>query len=119
MPGYPGTPRFGIPIDVHSGKPDAAGRNRLAIQNEEGSFVEQHQLLNPAQKSREVGSPPGKSYDEEPNQYEAPCNHDDYEGGDVHISNLDELKVLKNTIYAVKVKCADDCQNISGSDERS
>jgi len=117
MPGRPGTPRFGVPKDLHTAKPDVNGRDVLPLQVADDHFNEQHQLLNPAQLSRTPPAPPGKAYVVEDNQYEAPCNHDDYEGGDAHISQLDEFKVLRNTVLSVKVKFSDDMQHIHGSDE--
>lgn len=92
---------------MHEAKPNANGQNKLDMQTD-GPFIEQHQLYNPAQKSRDVGQSPAKYYTPENNQYEAPCNHDSYEGGDAHLSNLDEQKVLRNTVFAIKIECADD-----------
>lgn len=107
MAGHPGTPRFGVPADMHNGDPNANGQNVLNLQTSDDAFKEQHALYNPAQKSRGVGQDPAKYYVVEKNAYEAPCNHDDYEGGDAHISNLDEQKVLRNTVFAVPIECAD------------
>lgn len=108
MSGHPGTPRFGVPADMHNGKPNDSGQNVLNLQTSDDAFKEQHALYNPAQKSRGVGQDPAKYYVVERNAYEAPCNHDDYEGGDAHISNLDEQKVLRNTVFAIPIECADD-----------
>jgi len=83
------------------------GASKLDLQLD-GPFLETHFLYNPAQMARPVGGDPGDYYDREKQQYEAPSNHDGFTGGDAHVMNLDERKVLDNYIYNVKIECADE-----------
>lgn len=108
MAGRPGTARFGRYLQDHESKPNASGENKVDSQNDGDRFVEQHFLYNPSQKSRDVGSPPAKYYDQGSQEYCAPANHDGFDGGDGHISNLDERKVLDLTIYSTAIECADE-----------
>jgi hypothetical protein len=117
-PGTPGTPRFGEYADKHKKKTDASGDSSVALQAD-GDFEEIHFIYKPSQRSREVGSPPGKYFDTAERQYDAPSNHDGWFGGDAHLVNLDERKVLENSIYSTKIECSDDVQDIDGTDERS
>lgn len=108
MAGKPGTPRFGSYGNDHESKPNANGQNKVDSQADGSYFTEQHYLYNPAQQSRNVGQAPAKYYDEQKQQYDAPCNHDGFEGGDIHLVNMDERKVLDLTIFSQKIECADD-----------
>lgn len=119
MPGYPGTPRFGEYSDKHKKKTDSQGDSQIQLQDGNGKFDEVHFAYKPSQQSREVGQPPKKYFETTDRQYDAICNHDGWFGGDAHLSNLDERKVLENYIYSTKIECADDMQDIDGTDERS
>ena len=118
MPGYPGTPRFGDYDQKHKMMTNAEGDSVIALQDD-GDFDEIHFIYNNGQKARDVGSTPGREYDKKERQYDAPANHDGWFGGDAHLVNLDERKVLENYIYNVKIKSADEEQNISQGDEAS
>jgi|SRR5882724_11350043 len=118
MSGGPGTPRFGEYSDKHKKQTSSSGDSAIALQGD-GPFNEIHYAYKPAQEASPVGAAPKKYFDTVDRQYDAPSNHDGWFGGDAHLVNLDERKVLDNTIYASKIKCADDEQSISGSDERS
>ena len=107
-----GTPRFGINKDLHPGRnhagPDGMGKIELPI---DGPYVETHFSYNPAQASRPMGttrgSDPGKDFVQQTRQADYMSNHDGYLGGDIHLLNLDERKVLQSTIYSVHCKWAD------------
>lgn len=123
MPGHPGTVRFGDYPNWHeSEKPGADGREKLRSQAD-GDFIEQHFLFNPAEQGRAMGTTlgdkPGDSYSHQKQQYEAAANHDGFTGGDAHLTNLDEYKVLRNTLNSVKCEYSDYEQNISNSSERT
>lgn len=122
MAGKPGTVRYGDYGDEHRSKPDAHGRDQLMMQDD-GPFIEQHYLYDPTQRSREMGSTlgdkPGDMAGYQHRMYEAPSNHDGFEGGDAHLSNLDERKVLDTTIFSVPCVYADDFQRNFDSDERT
>jgi hypothetical protein len=122
MAGKAGTPRFGEYITDISGKPGDDGIN-VATQQSGNRFSEQHNLYNPAQQSRPMGTTlggdPGESYVPGVRIYNAHCNHDGFMGGQDHINQLDEAKVLNETIFAVPYVCADDWFQNSGSDERT
>lgn len=111
MAGHAGTARFGEYSDDHNGKPDVHGQNKVMTTSDEITYTEQHYLYNPAEMGRDVSTPPGqapgKYYIHLPQQYDAPSNHDGLSGGDVHLTVLDERKVLENTIYSTKIECAD------------
>lgn len=123
MAGKPGTARFGDYGGEHESKPDTSGRDRLTLQANGEAFVEQHFLYNPTQRSRVMGSTlgdaPGSMAGYTKRMYEAPCNHDGFEGGDARLINLDERKVLDTTIYSQHCVYADDFQRNFDSDERT
>lgn len=122
MSGHPGTVRFGDYGEEHKGKPDAEGRDELELQSDD-SFTEQHYLYDPTQRARSMGSTlgdkPGDMAGYQRLLYEAPSNHDGFEGGDGHLVNLDERKVLDNTIFSAPCVYADDFQHNFNSDERT
>lgn len=122
MAGRPGTPRVGEYRSSHESKPDASGESVLDLQNFE-KFREQHFLYDPSQAARPsgttLGGKPGDMAGYQKRMYEAPSNHDGFEGGDSHLVVLDERKVLENHIYSVRCEYADDEQRIWSSDERS
>lgn len=123
MPGHPGTVRFGDYPNWHEQEsPDGSGKEVLRSQAD-GDFVEQHFMFNPAEGGRSMGTTlgdaPAQMYDHQKQQYEAPCNHDGFSGGDAHLTNMDEFKVLRNTLNSVKCEYADDQQHNWNSDERT
>jgi hypothetical protein len=81
----------------------------------DGPVTELHFAYNPAQKSRDMGSTrggdPGKEYVHTSRQPDYMSNHDGYAGGDMHLMNLDERKVLNNTIYATHCEYSSDSPN--------
>lgn len=109
--------------DDHEYKPNANGINEVDTQVDDVTFREQHYLFNPSQYSRDMGSTlgdaPGKYYQADGLDYCAPANHDGFMGGDAHLENLDEKKVLDRTIYSVPMICADDWQRNFDSTERT
>lgn len=123
MAGRGGTPRFGVNRDVHSSETDSNGQSEFKTQNDGEVFNEIHYAYNPGMLSRSMGdtegAAPGKEYQQVPRQADYPCNHDGYDGGQYHITNLDERKVLDNTIMSTKVVFADDLQHNFNSDERT
>lgn len=122
MAGNPGTNRFAQPADVHVDGTSANGESEIRLQSGK-NFTEKHQTLNPEQLSRDMGSTlgaaPCRCYDPEKLQADYPCNHDGFIGGNSHISNLDELKVLRNTVYSVPVAYAEDLVGQNGDKQRS
>jgi len=122
MAGRAGTPRFGDYVTDITGAPGSDGQNQ--VHNQSGdTFTEQHSLFNPSQQSRSMGTTlgeaPGAYYDRVPRVYNAMANHDGFMAGQDHINQLDERKVLEETVYSVPVVCADDWFDNSGSDERT
>lgn len=115
MAGKAGTPRFGInPSDESSYK---AGSDGIGYKDlPDGTKQEEiHYTYNPAYQARAVGQAPGRCYEQEKRQADYMANHDGYVGGMAHNLELDERKVLDNTINSVKVKYEADDQNISGT----
>lgn len=123
MSGRGGSPRFGVNKNVHEEATDSNGASSFTTQNDGEVFTEVHYAYNPALAARPMdtteGGKPGQYYQVVPRQADYMCNHDGYDGGQYHITNLDERKVVDNTIMAVKIECADDMQHIFGSDERT
>lgn len=122
MAGKAGTPRFGEYVTDITGKPGDDGIN-VATQQSGERFSEQHHLYNPARQSRPMGTSlggeAGRAYAPGVRIYNAYCNHDGFMGGQDHINQLDEGKVLDETIGAVPVVFADEWFRDSGSDERT
>ena len=112
MSGKAGTPRFGVNPSIHpdgyKAGPDGMGKVTLPI---DGPWLETHFAYNPAQRSRDMGTTrggnPGKDFDATKREADYMSNHDGYMGGDIHMMNLDERKVLQSTIYSVKCEWAD------------
>lgn len=127
MAGYPGTPRFGTYQDQHVKKTDSNGESQVQLQTSNGTtpdeFSEVHFLYNPNLRGREMGTTlgqaPGEYYERVPRGYDAPANHDGFFGGDAHLMNVDERKVLNNYIESTRIVCADDFQRNWNSDERT
>lgn len=111
MAGTPGTPRFGMPADQTPDHTNASGLSHATLQKSGGTFTEIHFQYNPAQKSRAMGSTrgadPGHDNEYEEHQSNYMCNHDGFLGGTTTIMNLDERKVLHNTIYSIDCEWAD------------
>lgn len=114
MAGKAGTPRFGMNPDEHPGKTSINGVSKVTLPVD-GMYTEIHFAYNPAQKSREMGTTrggnPGKDYEKDRREPDYMSNHDGYAGGDIHLMNLDERKVLQNTIYSVNCEYEDDSPN--------
>jgi len=114
MAGKAGTPRFGMNPDEHPGKTSVNGVSKVNLPFD-GDYTEIHFAYNPAQKSRDMGTTrggdPGKNYMLDRREPDYMSNHDGYAGGDIHLMNLDERKVLQNTIYSVKCEYTDDSPN--------
>lgn len=113
MAGGPGTPRFGMNRDIHSDT-DSRGQSTIDLPVG-GPFVETHFAYNPVQESREMGTTPGgepgQMWDRAKMQADYMCNHDGYVSGNRTLSNLDERKVLQNTIYSVDCEYDEDSPN--------
>lgn len=111
MSGTPGTPRFGILPDQTPDHTDNNGISHMSLQKSGGTFTEYHFTYNPAQKSRAMGTTrggnPGHDFVSIEHQANYMCNHDGFMGGNNVVSNLDERKVLTNTIYSVTCEWAD------------
>ena len=111
MAGTPGTPRFGINPDMTPDHTDASGTSHMRLPKNGNMWTETHFAYNPAQKSRSMGTTRGGNpqhdfvYEEHQSNYM--CNHDGYAGGSNIVLNLDERKVLHNTIYSVDCEWAD------------
>lgn len=118
MSGTPGTARFGILPDQTPDHTDANGISHMTLQKSGDSFTEYHFLYNPATKSRAMGTTrggdPGHDNVDVEHQANFMCNHDGFMSGTTTIMQLDERKVLNNTIYAVGCEWAD-----PGTDETS
>lgn len=110
MAGKAGTPRFGMNPDEHPGKTSDNGVSKVNLPFD-GDYTEVHFTYNPAQKSRDMGTTrggdPGSSYVRDRREPDYMSNHDGYAGGDIHLMNLDERKVLQNTIYSIKCEYDD------------
>jgi hypothetical protein len=112
MSAHPGTARFGVNTTIHPDKfkagTDGMGKIVLPIGEPE---VETHFVYDPSQASRPMGTTrggnPGKDFDAEHRQADYMANHDGYVGGRTVNLNLDERKVLHNTIYSVECEWAD------------
>lgn len=115
MSGTPGTARFGINPDVTPDKTNSVGISHLSLPKTGGDFAETHFMYNPAQLSRPMGTTqggaPGQHWEMEPHQYNAMCNHDGFFGGNNVVINMDERKVLHNSIYALPCEYAEDSPN--------
>lgn len=111
MAGTPGTPRFGLPVDQTPDHTDSVGVSHMNLQKNGGTFTEYHFMYNPAQKSRAMGTTrgadPGHDNADVEHQSNYMCNHDGFMGGTTTIMNLDERKVLENTMYAIDCEWAD------------
>lgn len=114
MAGKAGTVRFGVNPEEHIGTTSTDGMSKVKTPID-GPLLETHFAYNPAQKPRDMsstrGSDPGDDYVRTPRQADYMSNHDGYMGGDMHLMNLDERKVLQNTIYSAKCEYADDSDN--------
>lgn len=114
MAGTPGTPRFGVNPNPHSGSASANGSSTDQLQDGM-TWKEVHFAYNPGQVSREMGTTQGA----EPKQQwqmvdhmtDYMCNHDGYDGGSPIILQLDERKVLENRIYSIMCEYDDDSPN--------
>lgn len=117
MAGKAGTPRFGINPDSHAPGDRKSGPNGITHDTlpDGTNLREVHYAYNPAFHSRDVDQAPARCYVEEDRQPEYMSNHDGYVGGNVHNIEMDERKVLDNTINSVKVKYEADQQKISGT----
>jgi len=114
MAGKAGTPRFGMNPDEHPDKTSTDGVSYMDLPFD-GNYKEIHFAYNPAQRSRDMGTTrggdPGKDYVKDVRDFDYMSNHDGYAGGDVHLMNLDERKVLQHTIYSAKCEYAEDLDN--------
>lgn len=114
MPGRAGTVRFGINPDEHIGTTSADGVSKVNTPTD-GPYTETHYAFNPGRLSRDMGSTRGSDpqgdYVRVPRQADYMSNHDDYSAGDLHLLNMDEYKVLDNTVYSVKCEYAGDSPN--------
>lgn len=115
MAGTPGTPRFGAMADQTPSETNSSGTSSMTLQKSGGTFTEYHFSYNPAQRSREMGTTrgadPGQQFDSVEHQSNYMCNHDAFMGGNNVVSNLDERKVLHNTIYSQSFEIAEDSSN--------
>lgn len=111
MTGTPGTARFGINQDITPDETSANGVSHLTLPKNGNIWTETHFMYNPSQHSREMattrGGNPGKVGDEIKHQSNYMCNHDGFAGGSNIVMNLDERKVLDNTIYSYHCEWAD------------
>ena len=111
MAGTPGTPRFGINADMTPNHTDSKGESTMILPKNRATWTETHFMYNPAQKSRAMGttrgSDPGHDNADVEHQANYMCNHDGYAGGNTVVMNLDERKVLTNTIYSIGCEWAD------------
>lgn len=118
MAGTPGTPRFGTAADMTPDHTASDGTSTMLLPKKGNEWTETHFMYNPAQKSRAMGttrgSDPGHDPDYVEHQANYMCNHDGYAGGSTVLMNLDEHKVLTNTLYSVHCEWAD-----PGTDETS
>lgn len=120
MSGIPGTPHFG---DF----PDVQKKDKTILQSgdmgEPDAFFKIHQNFDNSQKGREMGSTLGEApkCGWEPHNRERAymCNHDGFSGGNSRNLNMDEKKVLQNTIFSTNFEYDYDVQRIHGSDERT
>lgn len=114
MAGRAGTPRFGVNPDEHPGKTSNNGVSKANLPID-GPLTELHFAYNPVQKSRDMGTTrggdPGLGYAKDKRDFDYMSNHDGYAGGDIHLMNLDERKVLQNTLYSVPCDHAYDSEN--------
>lgn len=114
MAGKAGTVRFGINPDEHPVKTDANGVSKVNLPFD-GDYTEVHFVYNPSQRSRDMsstrGADPGRDYVKDRRDTDYMSNHDGYAGGDIHLMNLDERKVLQNTIYSVACEYDSDSPN--------
>lgn len=110
MSGKAGTVRFGVNPDIH---PDEASANGIGSVNTpiDGPWSETHFTYNPSQRSRDMGSTrgsnPGKDYVREDRNSDYMSNHDGYIGGDLHLMNNDERKILERTMWSIHCEWAD------------
>ncbi len=111
MAGSPGTPRFGVNADMTPDKTGADGTSTMTLPKAGNKWTETHFMYNPAQVSRSMGTTRGgdPKHDNEYVEHQANymCNHDGYAGGRTTNINLDERKVLENTIYSIDCEWAD------------
>lgn len=110
MSGRPGTPRFGINPDIHNGETSLNGTSSVSMQSGK-DWEEIHFAYNPAQMSRAMGTTrganPGHDNEDVPHQADYASNHDGYLGGNKVVVNLDERKVLENSVYHINCEWAD------------
>jgi hypothetical protein len=114
MAGKAGTVRFGMNPDEHPGPTSNDGVSKVILPYD-GPYTEIHFAYNPSMKSREMGTTrggdPGKDYVRDKREADYMSNHDGYSGGDIHLMNMDERKVLNNTVYSAKCEYAGDSEN--------
>lgn len=111
MAGTPGTPRFGVNTDMTPDHTDSSGSSTMTLPKNGNKWTETHFMYNPAQKSRSMGTTrggdPGHDNVYVEHQCNYMCNHDGFAGGSNIVLNLDERKVLENTIYSIDCEWAD------------
>lgn len=99
MAGKPGTPHFGVPEN-----PQQDGK---AVLPDGDQYQKVHFMFDPSQMARAMGSSEGEApkcgYEPRDRAVDYMCNHDGLTGGDTHIHNMDEQKVLQNRIYSVGI----------------
>lgn len=111
MSAHPGTARFGVNTSIHP-KPKAGpdGMGKIDMPNGEQQ-VETHFVYDPSQRSRAMGTArggdPGKDFEKLHREADYMSNHDGYIGGSTVLMELDERKVLQNTIYSIGCEWAD------------
>ena len=115
MSGTPGTARFGVNPDATPDHTNSAGISHMTLPKSGGTFTETHFLYNPVQRSRGMGSTegtaPGQMWMPIEHQANYMCNHDGYMAGNNVVANLDERKVLTNTIYSIGCEYTDESPN--------
>lgn len=111
MAGTPGTPRFGMLPDQTPDHTSTSGVSHLTLPKNGNTYTEYHFAYNPAQRSRAMGTTrganPAHDFVNEEHQANYMCNHDGFMGGSNIVVNMDERKVLHNTIYSVTCEWAD------------
>lgn len=96
-----------VPMDPEFGMPDGTDIDPLNYADK---------VYNPAFTSDEIGPNRAipKGFVQEQKHGEPYCNYDGYEAGNTTLVQLDEYKVIRNTVLVTPIVYAEDCQTIDG-----
>jgi hypothetical protein len=95
-------------------QPDEGSNQRQNRENRDYVDKNHPMEMDPTSDASSADRRIPRGYTPQKNLYDPYCNYDGYEAGNTTIVALDEYKVLENTVFAVPVVYAEDCQTIDG-----